>query len=142
MTGKVLRLCILLTLLAWLPAAHAESLQAPNPPDLPTFLATLHGPQPVFRSESIDAYCEVFVDCEAVPGYRISCSSTNGNCQGGTNWVSCDGVTQYCPACSASCACGEYTCYGSTSCSVAVAPHRVICDGVTHSCYPPRTCFE
>lgn len=140
MIRQVLGYSILLALLAWLPAAHSTPLQAPNPPDLPAFLTSLQGPQPVFRAESTDAYCEVFVDCEAVPGYRISCSSTNGNCQGGPNWVSCDGVTQYCPACSASCACGEFTCYGNYSCSVAFAPHRVICDGVTYECIRPRYC--
>ena len=141
MKGKWLISCALFLSLCCLPA-QAEPLTASAPPDLNNFLSALHGPQPSLRSESIENTCTVTLECSGAPQGYISCTSPNGDCQAGVNWVECDDVRTYCPACYAECDCGDNWCTGQTSCSTTFGPHRVICDGVTYSCAPIRSCRE
>jgi hypothetical protein len=78
----------------------------------------------IFTSKGIDSQvgangtCYVSNDCGAAP--TISCSSPNGNCTSGFDWVECDGVRTNCATdvCTISTSCpsgGGVSCTGSAS---------------------------
>jgi hypothetical protein len=138
------RTILFLTILLWTVPALATG--GPPPPlSEDEFLSSLSRPEPVFlRGEQTDSTCTVTLRCDVGAGdYTVSCSSPNGNCTAGGDYVECDGARSNCPICYVSFDCCHdgsdiIDCYGFSSCSRLF--RRVVCDGTEHVCGPAWRC--
>lgn len=140
MTRKVLLFAFVLSCCLVADAGQFSTpvIEAPN---LSSFLASL-ALEPTLRSETTDSYCQVTLNCQAVPEYgSIACESYNSDCHAGYEWVECDGVRKDCPVCVQRC-CGEVRCFGWSSCTSTFGPPVVLyCDGVNEgACIARHEC--
>ncbi|HEV2852615.1 MAG TPA: hypothetical protein VHC97_07405 [Thermoanaerobaculia bacterium] len=142
-------LLILCTCALGASAGPIRPSSAPAVLDTATFLESLRGPEPVEaaarRGVQTKSACTVTLQCDVgAGGASVQCSSPNGNCFAGGNYVECDGTRYNCPSCYASVDCcfpgDTLDCYGYSSCSKQF--RSVTCDGVTYRCGPIRYCSE